>query len=275
PRRRHHQEIPYVESDITCKDGSIKTFSYLFSIYKKTVYIIFVDVTVRRKVEKELMASHIQLQRLSAHQRRTKEEERKFIAEHIHDTIGQPITGIKIDLTVLKNKIQKTDAGLAEKINHDIEIANGVILAIRKMATDLRPSILDDFGLTAAIEWECREFEKRTGILCFFEYDNSLKNETSDLQSNLYRIVQEALSNIDKYAQARQITIQISKINGYILLSIKDNGEGYNLEDKDKSLTIISIKDRVRNLKGTCTLQSLEYGKGGHLLIKIPCKSTN
>lgn len=270
-----NQEIPYVESDITCKDGSIKTFSYLFSIYKKTVYIIFVDVTVRRKVEKELMASHIQLQRLSAHQRRTKEEERKFIAEHIHDTIGQPITGIKIDLTVLKNKIQKTDAGLAEKINHDIEIANGVILAIRKMATDLRPSILDDFGLTAAIEWECREFEKRTGILCFFEYDNSLKNETSDLQSNLYRIVQEALSNIDKYAQARQITVQLSKINGYILLSIKDNGEGYNLEDKDKSLTIISIKDRVRNLKGTCTLQNLEYGKGGHLLIKIPCKSTN
>lgn len=267
-----NQEIPYVESDITCKDGSIKTFSYLFSIYKNTVYIIFVDVTQRRKAEKELMTSHIQLQRLSAHQRRTKEEERKFIAEHIHDTIGQPITGIKIDLTVLKNKIQKTDADLAEKINHDIEIANNVILAIRKMATDLRPSILDDFGLAAAIEWECREFEKRTGIICLFKYDNSLKNETADLQSNLYRIVQEALSNIYKMAQATQITIELSKINNDIILSITDNGLGNYIEDKDKSLTIIGIKDRARNLKGTCTIKSLEDNKGGHLLIKIPGK---
>lgn len=266
------QEIPYLESDITCKDGSIKTFSYLFSIYKKTVYIIFVDVTERKKAEKELIASHIQLQRLSAHQHRTKEQERKFIAEHIHDAIGQQVTGIKIDLTVLKNKIQKIDPGFAEKINHDIEIANSVILAIRKMAADLRPSILDDFGLAAAIEWECREFEKRTGIHCFFEYDNSLKNESAELQSNLYRIVQEALSNIDKHAKATKITISLQKIDNEIILSVKDNGKGYHLEEKNKSLIIIGIKDRARNLKGTCMLISNKEGEGGHLLIKIPGK---
>ncbi|WP_167516833.1 PAS domain-containing sensor histidine kinase [Hydrotalea flava] len=268
------QEIPYLESDITCKDGSIKTFSYLFSIYKKTVYIIFVDVTERKKAEKELIASHIQLQRLSAHQHRTKEQERKFIAEHIHDTIGQQITGIKIDLTVLKNKIQKTDPGLAEKINHDIEIANSVILAIRKMAADLRPSILDDFGLAAAIEWECREFEKRTGIHCFFEYDNSLKNESAELQSNLYRIVQEALLNIDKHAKANKIIITLSKLNGEIMLSIKDNGNGYDWEKKNKSLAMIGIKDRARNLKGNCTFQSMKGAAGGQLLIKIPANTT-
>lgn len=269
------QEIPYVESDITCKDGSIKTFSYLFSIYKKTVYIIFVDITERRKAEKELMASHIQLQRLSAHQRRTKEAERKYIAEYIHDTVSQPVTGIKIDLTVIKNKLLKTQPELADKLQHNIEIANQVILSTRKMATDLRPSILDDFGLAAAIEWECREFEKKTGILCYFEYDNSLKEESSEIQSNLYRIVQEALNNIDKFSQATKITIELYKKDNNIHLCISDNGNGHEIEEKLKTLAIIGIKDRARNLKGSFSIEPNKNREGSQLVLTIPLKTHN
>jgi signal transduction histidine kinase len=239
------------------------------------VYIIFLDNTERRKAEKELMASHIQLQRLSAHQRRTKEAERKYLAEHIHDSVSQPVTGMKIDLTVIKNQLLKTQPDLAEKLQHNIEIANQVILATRKMATDLRRSILDYFGLAAAIEWACREFEKKTGILCYFEYDNSLKDESSEIQSNLYRIVQEALNNIDKFSRATKITIELYKKENNIQLRITDNGNGYDIEEKLKTLAIIGIKDIARNIKGTFSIEPNKNLEGSQLLLTIPLKTKN
>lgn len=268
-RRGELQHVPDIETSILCKNGLVKTFSFLFSIYKDVVYIMLVDITERKKAEKELLESHSQLRELASHLQKIREEERKYIAREIHDELGQLVTGLKMDISITKKKIEKQAPELGDKLTTIMEVTDEIIHTVRRIASELRPSILDDIGLDAALEWQAKEFEKRTGIKCIFF--NEVKDivVSMDVKSNLFRIFQESLTNILRHANATIVNASLINTGKALIFTIVDNGTGFNTDKASRTFGLLGMKERVIMINGIFELES-EAGKGTKIEIKVP-----
>ncbi len=267
-RRGEIKKTPYIETQVLCKDGSFRTYNFLFSIHKDIVYIMLVDITERRRAEQELIASHQQLRQLTSHLQQVREEERKHVAREIHDELGQLITGLKMDVSMIKKRTTKQMPELNEKFTEVLDLTDTLVKSVRRIASELRPSILDDIGLGAALEWQSREFEKRTQLKCNFENMAGDIEVPFDVKSNLFRIYQESLTNIIRHAQATVITSYL-KINNQLLeLSIKDNGKGFNTKNLTKTLGLLGMKERAIMINGIFTIES-NAGSGTAITIRV------
>ncbi|MDE3234917.1 MAG: PAS domain S-box protein [Bacteroidota bacterium] len=266
------EQKPYVEAPIHCKDGSIRIFNFLFSYHNNIIYIMLVDITERRMAEQELIASHIQLRELATYLQKVREEERKYIAREIHDEFGQLVTGLKMDVSLLKAKIEKRLPDLAPRLSETIELADQVVKSVRRISSELRPSVLDDIGLAAAIEWQSKEFEKRTGIPCSFKHNLKDDHLSVDVKSNLFRIYQESLTNIMRHAEATEVKVSLIEKDDYIHLIIKDNGKGFTEAGKSKSFGLLGMKERAIMINGIFAIES-ELQKGTTIQISVPLKS--
>jgi len=263
------EKQPEIETQIRCKDGSIKTFSFLFSILKDVVYIMLVDITGRRVAEQELISSHMQLRHLASHLQKVREEERKYIAREIHDEFGQLVTGLKMDISLLKTKIEKKLPDLSSRLADTVNLTDKIVRSIRRIESELRPSILDDIGLTAAIEWQGQEFEKRTNIQCTFSHNTEGIGLSIDIKSNLFRIFQESLTNIMRHAGASKVHIILEQKEKVLLLMIKDNGKGFDTKEKVQTLGLLGMKERAIMINGTFTIDSIA-GQGTNIIIEVP-----
>lgn len=268
-RRGELQHVPDIETSILCKNGTIKTFSFLFSIYKDLVYIMLVDITERKKAEKELIESHSQLRELASHLQKIREEERKYIAREIHDELGQLITGLKMDISITKKKVEKQAPELGDKLTTIMEVTDEIIHTVRRIASELRPSILDDIGLDAALEWQAKEFEKRTNIPCKFINEAKDIAVTMDIKSNLFRIFQESLTNIIRHANATSVNASLIKQGGTLVFTIKDNGDGFETSKTNRTFGLLGMKERVIMINGIFDIES-KAGKGTRIIIKVP-----
>ncbi|MCX8010819.1 MAG: PAS domain S-box protein, partial [Ignavibacteria bacterium] len=210
------------------------------------------NITTKKEVERQLEISRENLRLLSAHLQTIREEERTIISREIHDQLGQNLTGLRFDLTWLLNRINKKDAQLIKRINLMSELIDHTIESVQKLSTQLRPAILDDLGLEAALEWQAEDFQRRSGIKCIFK--NSIKDLTLNhtVSTSIFRIFQETLTNIMRHAEATLVEISLSKIDSILQLEIKDNGKGIKpnkLEDP-RSLGIIGMRERARLIGG-------------------------
>lgn len=210
------------------------------------------DITQYKLYFEELIRSRQELRNLTAHIENLREQERTDIAREIHDVLGQSLTALRLDLSWVRKKIKPEETDLTDKISIMDGIINDIISTVRKLSTQLRPGILDDLGLPAAIEWQTDEFKKRTGISCDVRCE-----EVGDLPEDksvaLFRIFQESFTNIMKHSSADNVTITLRKIDGNVEMVIKDNGKGLcddELHTKG-SYGIIGMKERVKNLNGT------------------------
>jgi two-component system sensor histidine kinase UhpB len=230
------------------------------------------DVTERKKMEEHLQRSQEQLRNLSAHLNNLRENERTRISRDINEELNQILSVLKFDLAWVDTRLNQDQAKLREKIQSMSDMITSVIEWIRRLSQELRPSLLDHLGLIPAIEWEINEFEKQTGIDCSFRArpaDLKLDEQTT---TSLFRILQEALSNIRVHSRASKSVIHLERKNGWIILQITDNGVGIPNEKltDSRSIGLTSIQERVRLLQGKIKVIGT-LNKGTRVSVKLPC----
>ncbi|HOP31526.1 MAG TPA: response regulator [Spirochaetota bacterium] len=226
------------------------------------------DITQYKLYFEELLRSRQELRNLTAHIENLREQERTDIAREIHDVLGQSLTALRLDLSWVRKKIKPEESDLVEKISIMDVIINDIISTVRKLSTQLRPGILDDLGLPAAIEWQTDEFKKRTGINCCVDCGD-VGDLPEDKSVALFRIFQESFTNIMKHSCADNVIISLQKSDGNVEMMIKDNGKGFSGEDLQTkgSYGIIGMKERVKNLNGTLTIDG---NSGTTIRVVIP-----
>lgn len=227
------------------------------------------DITDRKIAEEKINNTHKLLEELYQHQDEIKENERKSISREIHDQLGQLLSALKIDLGWTKDNVEK-EVDVKKKIKGMIATVSEIIKSVQRISSDLRPGLLDDLGLVSAMEWYIQEFEQRTGIQCHFKPESvQFPNERKNLA--IYRILQEALTNVIRHANAKNVMINLRKEDDAVVLEIIDDGIGMKKDkiDSPKSLGFIGIMERVKQYNGSLDITSA-VGKGTTLRVIIP-----
>jgi two-component system sensor histidine kinase UhpB len=231
----------------------------------------FKDISERRRWESELMESRERLQELTAHLQDIREEERSRIAREIHDELGQALTALNMDLHWLRKRLPEDQPALLDKSQTMVQLIAGTVQSVRRICSELRPGILDDFGLAAAIEWQAEEFSKRTGIDCDIVAEPADLVLDENLSITIFRILQEALTNVARHAEATHVEIVLSDDSGMFEMRVCDNGKGLLRQGarKPKSFGLIGIRERVREYSGHFKVSSRENG-GTCVEVRIP-----
>ncbi len=271
---KEHLDIKY---RIVLESGTIKwihetgnlvtTGKEGFIHYEGTVQ----DITAQKEYENQILNVSERLRNLSAHLQTVQEEERISIAREIHDELGQQLTGIKLDASWLQNKFKNNEQEELDRMARLINNINATIKKVRKIATDLRPGVLDDLGLEAAIEWQSVQFEEQTGISCILETSTVSDNYEKTVNTAVYRIFQEALTNVTRHANATEVLIKLSEKNSILELEVLDNGKGFVETEKNNltSLGITGMKERALMVNG---IFSIKKRKEGGTKVKLVVK---
>lgn len=253
-----------------------KTFEYYAYPFEEGMSIFLRDVTEVKKAKEELIRSNEkfklineQLRNLSIYLQKVREDERSHIAREIHDELGQLLTGIKLDLSWVKSKEPELSEEVTNRLNAAVELTNNAIRSVRKIATDLRPVVLDDFGLIAAIEWQAKQFAERTQLKIDLHLPETEWSFSKDFSTIVFRICQEALTNVARHAHATEVTLSVVIDKGNLILRIADNGVGLTGDKKSGSLGLIGMRERAESLGGTLEIINLQ-GSGVLLELKIP-----
>jgi two-component system sensor histidine kinase UhpB len=226
------------------------------------------DITQRKRIEEELQKSLKQLQQLSEHIEQARENERLNISRELHDDLGQALTAVKIDLEIIKQ--QTSDIIIKEKLDNVKALVGNTIKSVQRITSQLRPEIIDDLGLEAAIDWYTKEFSKRYSIEVFLDIDNKIPI-SKDKSLPLFRIVQESLTNIARHAHAKHVEILLNKQGDVIKLVVADNGVGITEDEinSKKSFGIMSMKERAAFLGGSFEI-TMGENFGSKILVTFP-----
>ncbi|MCJ7553210.1 MAG: PAS domain-containing sensor histidine kinase, partial [Ignavibacteriaceae bacterium] len=247
---------------------------------RKAKLVSALDVTWRKKSEEEIKKSREELRALTFHLQSIREEERAAISRELHDELGQLLTSIKMNLVMMGKELtvqfKNSDTEYFEKeIGAMSELLDISVKRVRKIITELRPEVLLNLELYDAIDWQIKEFSGRSGIKCKLNYNCKKHNFDSDLNITIFRIIQEALTNVMRHSGADNVEVKISCENERVILSVADNGKGIkNLENiPGKSFGILGIRERAILLGGNMDIKSYP-GKGTELLVSIPLKKS-
>jgi PAS domain S-box-containing protein len=262
------------------KDGTVITVEIIADdiIYEgKPVRLVLAhDITEKTLAEENLKLSHEKLRQLSSHLENIREEERTNIAREIHDELGQQLTGLKMDVSWLGKKIPGENKTIHEKINGMISLIDDTVKTVRRISSELRPGILDDLGLIDALDWQSNEFEKRTGIRCKFHSAFSEKQFKKNLSTGVFRIYQEALTNVARHAEATEIDASLEQYNGNLILKVHDNGKGFDeaaIANKN-TLGLTGMKERASMFGGMIIIES-RMGRGTTVFLQVPLKESD
>jgi PAS domain S-box-containing protein len=232
------------------------------------------DLTERIKAEQDLQQSYKALQELTGYLQNIREEERLNIAREIHDELGQQLTVLKMDISWLNKKIQVPDEKVKERLSDLLGMVDNTVKTVRRISSELRPSMLDDLGLPAAIEWQALEFEKRSGLKIRTDISMTDLKLPAKAAITLFRVFQESLTNVARHAEATQVNVKLQAEAGRLYLSIRDDGKGFlpqNIENK-KTLGILGMKERVQIIQGDYTISSVP-GKGTTVQVSVPLEN--
>jgi PAS domain S-box-containing protein len=266
------------------KDGRIIDTTWAtVQLSDGTVIGIGRDITESKRAEEVLRTTSEQLRALSASLQTAREEEGARIARELHDELGSALTSLKWDLEEIVKLCsgkgnQKDFSILRKKIEDMMWLVDATINTVRRISSELRPVILDDLGLVAAIEWQAQQFEARTGINC--QFDSFVENiDLSRQQATaIFRIFQEALTNILRHAQATRVSIMIDEEEGELVLEVKDNGRGIAEDERksSQSFGLIGMQERAHLVGGRLEITGVT-GKGTVLTIRvpIPCQASD
>ena len=228
-------------------------------------------IAAQKEAEEELRTSREELRALSQHLQDVREEERTSIAREVHDELGQMLTALKMDVSWLGGKLPGEQRQLVKKTRDITRHIDETIKTVQRISTELRPGILDDLGIIAAIEWQAQEFQKRTGIIC--DVQGSFADDTLDRSRStaLFRIVQETLTNIYRHAEATRAGVTLAEKDDTLIATVTDNGKGIARKKiaDPKSLGLIGMRERVRYFGGAVDINRLPDG-GTSVQVIIP-----
>jgi signal transduction histidine kinase len=229
------------------------------------------DDTQARLAQLELERSREELRALSRHLQSIREEEKARIAREVHDELGSTLTALKMDLDWLGEHLRDAPDPVGQKRVAMGKLVDAAVAATRRIVTDLRPSILDDLGLAAALRWQAAEFGRHNGAAVHVDADEAATNMNRDTALTLFRIFQETLTNVARHAQATEVQVRLSSNDGAFVLQIHDNGVGIANADltKPTSHGIRGMRERAQQLGGDISLLS-QPGEGTTLVISVP-----
>ena len=229
------------------------------------------EIADRVRAEEQLRASLVQLRALAARLQHVREEERTSIAREIHDELGQACTAIKMDLALIGHKATKRQTRLRAKVDSAIQLVDGMIVTLRRIASELRPRTLDDLGLNAALEGQAQEFENRTRIRCRITLPKEPLVLDAERSTAIFRIFQESLTNVARHAQATRVEARLEREENQLILQIRDNGRGFDPEEAKarKSLGLVGMQERALLLNGELKVEGVQ-GSGTTMTLRIP-----
>jgi signal transduction histidine kinase len=232
------------------------------------------DITERIQAERELHNSREELRNLSSYLQSVREEERTHIAREIHDELAQALTALRMDLSWLDNRLPRDHMSLFEKTRSMTGLINATIQTVKRISAELRPGILDDLGLVAAIEWQAEEFQHRTGITCRIIVDQDDLSVEQNRSTAIFRIFQETLTNVARHARATRVTVSLKMKGGTLNLIVKDNGKGITKKHihDSKSFGLIGMRERVYPWGGKVNIRG-SSGKGTTVLVSVPVEN--
>ncbi|MFN8247297.1 MAG: PAS domain S-box protein, partial [Ferruginibacter sp.] len=238
---------------------------------KEVKLLLANDVTEKILAEEKLKKSHEDLRHLATHLQDIREDERTHIAREIHDELGQQLTGLKMDISWLSKKVNSPNEEINVKLQEALALIDETVKTVRRIATQLRPSILDDLGLVSAMEWQSDEFEKRFKIKSVFHSrlgNIALDNEVA---TGIFRIFQECLTNVLRHSKATEVKSMLTTVNGTLRLMVTDNGVGFNTPEIEtkKTLGLLGMKERTLMMGGTYDISS-RPGEGTTVNITVP-----
>ncbi len=250
------------------------SYGYIIKPFNEATIHATIKVALsKHRLELELRKRNDELQNLAAHMELIREEERKKIAREIHDYLGQSLTALRIDTSLLMNRLAGADTGgdLAAKAKSMIQIIDETIDTVRNICAELRPGVLDHLGLGPAIEWQCGEIRKRTGINFHISSSPDEISIGNDVAVTFFRVFQEIVTNIVRHAGATEISINLVKTDSELTMSVRDNGVGISsahLQDP-RSFGLIGMRERARYAGGTLQILG-ENGSGTEISLSIP-----
>jgi PAS domain S-box-containing protein len=275
----HPEQYSSNENENICKDGRKVWMSWTNTAICEDdgslVGILSVgnDVTERKKTEEERRRTGERLRTLSQQLMEAQESERRHLARELHDEIGQALTMVKINLQTIQSA--SDPALIAQRTEESIGIIEQTLQQVRNLSLDLRPSLLDDLGLIAALRWYLDRQAKGSGFVLHFSADSLDKRLPADIETACFRIVQEAITNIVKYSQAKEVHVDLRQGDKIMELTIRDTGIGFNVKSAQARaaeggrLGLLSMAERVSLVGGTFNIQS-EPGKGTEIRACLP-----
>ena len=243
----------------------------MFAIAVSNLVALAYEQGERRRAEEQLQQSQDRLRSLTARLESVREDERIRIAREIHDELGQALTGVKLELSLLRDQMPDARPALLNILDSIAKLVDGTIQSVRKIATELRPVVLDQLGLIPAIEWQAHEFQSRTGIQCTLDIYLRSVLLSQGGSTAMFRILQEILTNVARHARASTVNITLQEQAGGLVLEVRDNGRGVTdaeLSDP-KSLGLVGMRERALLLGGETTITGTP-GKGTTVKVRIP-----
>jgi two-component system sensor histidine kinase UhpB len=265
--------IPVVQESILQADGSVRSIEMVVAALPdhgtRALQMVIMDITRKSDEHRALELSRRQLQQLSAGMVTAREEERRRIARELHDELGQQLTLLKMEIAGVSaectgERIEECKAGMLQMVDETIR-------SVRRLATDLRPLMLDDLGLCAAIEWLADSWARRVAITVQLQLDSDEPQIGQPAAIALYRMVQEALTNVARHARATKVRIRLRRDGAQLLLEVRDNGVGF--DERSVYITgshgLMGIRERAYMLGGSLEIGNTTEG-GGRVVVRLP-----
>jgi PAS domain S-box-containing protein len=231
------------------------------------------NVTALKETEQRLEESYEQLRELTTRREEAREEERKRVARDIHDELGQLLTALRMDVSLLRIRFGQDNPQLAGQVQNIMERVDATIQVVRNVAAKLRPAVLD-MGIVSAMEWQAGEFTRRSGVRCGLRIEEDEVYLDEERATALFRIVQESLTNIARHAQAENVDISLRREGGDYLLEVRDDGRGFDPAGlKKKTFGVMGMRERVLMLQGDMEIDS-SPGGGTRIAVRIPVHRT-
>jgi PAS domain S-box-containing protein len=241
---------------------------------QRVVQMVIADVTARHEENRELETSRRQLRELSASLVHAREEERRRIARELHDELGQRLTALHMELSSLQATTRSKPA--RDRMQAMLHMVDDTAASVRRISTDLRPLMLDDLGLNAAIEWLCHSWEQRMGIRTRLQLDKDDPAIGEHAVTGIYRMVQEALTNVARHARATRVDIRLQQTGDTVELTVQDNGTGFPdpLVQGNGSYGLMGIRERASLLGGQLEIGNAPSG-GARITVRLPCTASD
>jgi signal transduction histidine kinase len=273
----HTLQVSDAEARMTAGFGRLRSellWTFVLSLIGAAVlaggsatYISRLERETRLRYE-QVAAGRVEMGKLSERLVAAQEEERKSISRELHDEVGQTLNALLVDAGNLQRRIPEDDSQSRELLNSIRKLADTSVNEIRDIALLLRPSMLDDLGLTAAIQWQAREVSRRTGLAVKVRADAEADGLPENLSLCLYRVEQEALQNVARHAQAKSVQIELRQTPGRLILCVEDDGVGFT-PDTLRGMGMVGMEERLRQVGGTLRITS-QPGKGTKVVAEVP-----
>ena len=268
----------HVETDERRRDGTpVRIEGHYLCVYDERGRItghmgIQRDITDSHQSAEEIARSRAELRALAARLETIREEERSRIARELHDELGQALTGVKLDLAWMEGRLSRqVPAEVAERYTSLLGRLDEVMVSVRRIITELRPSVLDQLGLPDAIEWQAHDFAKRTGLTLDLHIDCDCPAPPDAVASAVFRMLQEALNNVAKHAKASRVRVALHMEAGSLSLDVGDDGRGITQDEMrgSHSLGLLGLRERALTLGGTLTVSG-DPVTGTNVTLKLP-----